>query len=264
MKIGLWPLLFATLLLSGCSTLKRWFTYDPNEVLYANGYSKTTQDDFSDQLIDLGRVLLKSKGVKTKKLSAKNQKYLENMYTRMINANELFFDEAYKPQFIVIRDKRPFFFSLPEGRFYFSSSLLKNYMKFEGILTAIMATQILKSHKLLYKRIRFYPLGHVSIERMLSIVRLPFHEKNEINKWAYLLIRRSGYNYHAYLSWMQTLNKNAIDFSLQLGGGSFVSREEFMFKKFLIDKGWNIPNMDLVKNSSKGFYAFQREVRSLF
>ena len=97
---------------------------------------------------------------------------------------------------------------------------------------------------------------------MLSILKLKEEYITEIDKWAFYTMKRAGYDSLAYLNWLQIQNKNTMDFFLQHGGDTRrISREEFLFKKFIV--GQRISNDDtkrFQRRSSAGFYELKREI----
>ena len=82
----------------------------------------------------------------------------------------------------------------------------------------------------------------------------------ELHKWAFHLTRRSGYDSEYYLSWLQVQNRNTADFVLQVGDVTSMTREEALFKAFLIKETAN-ENVVIKKNSSKSFYQLVNDLR---
>jgi hypothetical protein len=95
---------------------------------------------------------------------------------------------------------------------------------------------------------------------MLNLNRLNLDEKMDVHKWAYHLTIRSGFDGEYYLSWLQTQNRNTADFILQAGDANQITREESLFKAFLIKA--EIEELIIQrKNSSKSFYTFINRIR---
>ncbi len=93
-------------------------------------------------------------------------------------------------------------------------------------------------------------------------MRVPVNVKHEINKWTYHVIKRSGHDPYAYLIWLQTLNKNTLDFSILYGNTQDISKEEHLFKSFISKiKTDELAGAERKRNSSSGFYSFVREVK---
>jgi hypothetical protein len=77
-------------------------------------------------------------------------------------------------------------------------------------------------------------------------------------------MRRAKRDASAYLNWLQTQNKNTLDFSMQLGDARSISREEFMFKNFLVSEGQvGFDGLEFEENSSPGFYVLLRELERI-
>ena len=224
----------------------------------ANSY-KTK--DFEDHLIALGEDYLKSPQIETVALTKKSKRYLRNIYDRLVKNSELIFDRKDKPQFFIIKSRAPFYFSLPKSRIFVSSGLVLKYLKNEQLLVAALAHEIIKSQKSLYEKNIMIPVGFVTTEKMLSITRISLDLKSEVNKWTYYMLRRAGYDSSAYLNWLQTQNKNTLDFTLQYGDTRTLSREEFLYKNFLVSQGFSDKEDEFLVNSSASFYKLLKEVK---
>src|SRR5690606_20285148 len=103
-------------------------------------------------------------------------------------------------------------------------------------------------------------VGFLPMERMITLNRLSLDENMEVHKWAYHLTVRSGYDGEYYLSWLQTQNRNTADFVLQVGDANQISREESLFKAFLI-KHSKEDEVASRKNSSREFYGLLNVIR---
>jgi hypothetical protein len=96
---------------------------------------------------------------------------------------------------------------------------------------------------------------------MLSLLRLNIEEKVEIHKWAFHILKRVGIDTDSYLSWIQIQNRNSVDFSLQLGDISSISREESLFKAFIIKNTEKKKTSKSHEGSSREFYAFINQLK---
>tara|TARA_R110000868_G_scaffold100129_4_gene275459 strand:- start:4676 stop:5326 length:651 start_codon:yes stop_codon:yes gene_type:complete len=194
------------------------------------------------------------------KLSNESKKYLDEMHYRITSNNELVFPKSHKPNFYIIDQKAPFHFSLPGGHYFLSQGLLKKYLANEDLLAAVMAIEIFRSEKNIYEKKVIIPIGNYETQKMLSVVRLPVNTRGEINKWAYLLMKRSSYDPGALLNLIQLKNKNAIDFAATVGNISTISREEFNYKNFLSRTPTENNIAVLEKNSARGFYSLRNDI----
>lgn len=223
---------------------------------------KLEKKDYVDHFEHLAKDYLKSPKVKERKISLLNQIYLENIYKRIVINNELVLKKNIFPKFHIIRSDLPFYFSLPSGRFFMSDTLIKKYLKSENLFVSLLANEIYRVHKNLYEKKILIPVGYLSTKKMLSLYRLPLPVRVESLKWSYFLLKRSGYDPYSVLSWIQTQNKNSLEFSVQLGSSQKQTREEFLFKSFLAQEVGRkqTENENAEKNSSRGFYQLQRSL----
>jgi hypothetical protein len=223
--------------------------------LYAN-------KDYVDQLAFLGREYLNTPGVRTIKISPKSRRYLKSIFNRVCENSELILKLSQRPTFHIIKSRKPFYFSLPGSQFFLSSGLVLSFLKNEHLLVAALSHEIVKSQKSIYLKKAVVPIGFLSTEKMLALTSLPLKIKMEVNKWTFYVLKRAGYDSTAYLNWLQTQNKNTLDFIFQLGSGKQISREEFLFKNFIVKQGiLNRRNeKSAPSNSSQDFYRLVNEI----
>lgn len=252
-------ILFTILITTNCSIFDK---KNSNSQLKATGYSLYSQNDFIDHLNALESAYLKNSDIQQIALSKQSHAFLKNLEKQIKNNNELIFLSRFDLSVKIIKSPTPFYFSLPSGTLFISSGVIQKYIKNEELLTALMAFELIKIEKKLYRKNVIIPVGYVSTDRLISLTRLGLPEKNAINKWAYYILNRSGFDSSQYLSWIQIQNKNTLDFLLHLGDAKSISREESMLKTFITKR--NQPKRHKTKsNSSKGFYAFVKEVRNI-
>ena len=217
-------------------------------------------EDYISQLSSLKDSYIQSSNIQIISLSKRSKKYLEKIYYKIVDNNELMFESRPIPQFYIIKGKSPFYFSLPQAQFFFSSALLENYVKNEDLLASIMAFQIVKSLRNIYSKKIIFPLGFIRTNRLLSLVRVPLNVKNEINQWAYITMKRAGFDSSAYLMWLQIQNKQSLDFSIQYGSMQSISREELVFKNFIAKRQGQDFSLSKEKNSSNDYYNFIKNI----
>ncbi|OFZ36685.1 MAG: hypothetical protein A2504_06190 [Bdellovibrionales bacterium RIFOXYD12_FULL_39_22] len=250
---------------SGCSVWHDQFgsskNLTPGHLLF---YQKYEERDYAEHLKSIGQQYLIAPSVIAIDPSNKALQYLTKIYSTIVNNNELLLNKSISPRFFIVNDPSPFYFSLPGGQFFFSVALINKYFEHEQWLVAALAHEIIRSHLHIYVKRRIVPVGYVSTARILSLTRLPLETKIEVNKWTYLAMQRAGYDSSALLTWLQTQNKNALDFTLQLGNSRNISREEFMFKNFVAQKGISERDGRAEEiNSSKDFYNFISEIKKI-
>ncbi len=249
--------LLAMLFLVSCSQVRLpyWDRREP-QTLY-QGWSMFEQNDYSNQLSSFERTYIETMADSRLQLSLKPREYIENLALSIIQNNEIFFQDIYQPRIHIVKHAVPFHFSLPGRIIFLSTSLLNKYVKHEAILASIISYELIRSDKKLYNKNVIIPTGYLPTERMLSMVRIDVDEKIEIHKWAYYTIRRSGFDGEYYLSWLQTINRNTADFIPMIGDASAISREEAMFKAFLVKRA-KVEDERVFsrRESSKDFYQF--------
>lgn len=216
--------------------------------------------DFSDHLAALKNPFLETPGIKTIKLGDQVTSYCQRLANEIISGNEIFFKNLKTANITIVDSEAPLHFSLPKGEIFMTKGLISKYIKHESMLVSILAYELVRSEKLLYIKDLFIPVGYVSLERLIGLNRLNLEEKMEIHKWAYNITVRSGYDGEYYLSWLQVQNRNTADFLMQTGDPNLMTREESLFKSFLI-KNSKFDAKVTKKNSSKDFYSLLNKVR---
>ena len=249
--------LFLTIsFLVGCS-------HSPSGMGDFSGLGNPSERDFSDHLASTGEVFLKSDGIQQLKLGKDSLKFLNSIYDRLVLNNEALFNSQVRPSFHFIKNKTPFLFSLPNSQFFFSSGLLEKYLKSEEIFVAALASEIIRSQRMIYEKKIIIPIGNLSVEKMVNLCRLRSEVKVSINEWAYAILKRSGFDASAYLNWIQVQNRNTLDFSFMLGDAVGISKEEHLFKNYLSKQGIaSVEKKINEANSSKEFYKLINNVVS--
>lgn len=240
------------IILTACSTNTKSVSFPKKVAIEKN--------DYIDHFEHLAQDYLDSPKVREKRISPSNIKYLEGIYKRIVLNNELILEKKLEPKFHIIKSELPFYFSLPSGRFFISDTLIRKYLKSENLFVSLLANEIYRMHKELYEKKILVPVGYVDTKKMLSLYRLPLKVRVESLKWSYFLLKRAGYDPYSVLSWLQTQNKNSLEFSIQLGNSHARTREEFLFKSFLAQEVGKkqLESENPEKNSSKGFYNLRR------
>jgi hypothetical protein len=213
--------------------------------------------DYKNHQSALSKMFLEAEGTKTLQLPLKQKEYLNDLMLETIQNNELFFTQIKQPEVVVLKNEQPFHFSLPTPIIFLSSGLIKKYIKHEALLASILSYELVRIEKKIYNKNIIVPVGYVSLDRMLGLNRIETETKIETHKWAYYLMRRAGHDGEYYLQWLQAINRNTADFISMLGDGSIISREEAMFKAFIIRRSKLEDDKVITrKESSKNFYSF--------
>ncbi len=192
------------------------------------------ETDFVDHLNQINLFLKQSEKNKLITYNKKIENYFTTLSSKIISNNELFFKRIKKVQIEVVKDARPFHFSMPGSSIYISLGLIKKYINHESELAAVIAYELVRLENSLYNKMIILPNGYIDVDRLVVLLRSDLKEKNEIHKWAYYLIKRAGFDESLYLSWLQLMNRNTVDFQFFLGDVAVISREESLFKRFLV------------------------------
>jgi hypothetical protein len=245
-------------LIGGCGSINIP-TKAKNQSL-ASGYKDMVIGDYEDHLSSLKNPFLGNPEIKIHRLDQATANYLNLLVADIILNNEIFFKKLKAANITIINSEVPLHFSLPKGELFLSKGLISKYVKHESMLASIVSYELVRSEKVLYPKQTIVPVGFVTLERMLSLSRLSLEEKMEVHKWAHHLTIRSGFDGEYYLSWLQTQNRNTADFFSQVGDVNQITREESLFKAFLI-KYITDEKVIPKKNSSKGFYTLINSIR---
>lgn len=221
--------------------------------------------DYADHLSSLAEDYINSPDIHLVRLNKASLNYFNQRYKEIVADNELLLDnKKIKPRFYVVKDKTPFYFSLPGGTFFFSLGLLKKYLRNEELFIAVLTFEMVRVHKNIFKKNAIVPIGYMRTERILSLVRLDIDTKQEVAKWTYFSMKRAGYDPSAYLIWLQTQNRNILDFVVQRGDSRSISREEFIFKNFVATQGIdNLSSSRKEVNSSSKFYKMINHMKKV-
>jgi hypothetical protein len=251
--------------LSSCSYLKNKLPVQkekkkkPPKILFEKE-EKYQRDDIESHLTAFKKFYLNDSDVKFVKLYESEKRYLQEIVKNIINNNELFFGSKEHAEIIIVNDNRPFFFSLPGRKIFLSLKLFKKYIKNEHILSSIISYELVRSEKGIYKKNIIAPTGVMNTERMLTLLRIDLESRVKVHKWAFYLMKRAGYDSSIYLNWIQIQNRNSVDFKLFYGDTSIISREEALFKGFLIRNNKDSFYEKSKIKSSKNFFRLVNRI----
>lgn len=246
--------------LLGCSTFDFSKKEEQTGVVTLDDYKALSSKDYREHLESFENVFLKNNKNKVIELPYHSKLYLTQLMNKIIFHNELFFKKVEKPRFYIIDDKVPFHFSLPGKKFFFSKGLIQKYIKNEVMLYCVLTYELIRSEKEIYPKKLIIPTKTLSANRVLSLLRIKTHDKVEVHKWAFYILKRVGIDSETYLTWLQIKNRNSLDFAFQLGDVHSISREEAMFKAFMI-KNLRGKSKNRYKGSSRKFYQFVKNLK---
>lgn len=240
-------------IMSSCSLFEKK-TGQTSELTISNS-------DYLQHYAYIGKTYLNSQATKTIILNEDSKKYLKLMYSRLTSNNEFFFNQDDSFNLHVIENSTPFLFSLPGGEFFFSTGLIGKYLKSEELFVAALSAEVVKSKKNIYEKKRLIPLGFISTEKIVQLVRPGFEIKKSINEWAFVILKRAGFDGSAYLNWIQVQNRNSLEFAMYFGESININNEEQAFKSFLSKQGILGLEKKLTEaNSSKEYYKLIKNI----
>lgn len=252
------PAFLILTLLCSCSLFKG---ENEDEKLQLTNYQKFETKDFSSHLSSFEKSFLNTPEIKELGFDSTRSNYIYSLINKIINNNKVFFSKKDKPKFFIIKDDTPYHFSLPNRKIFLSSGLFKKYIQNESILICVITFELIRSEKEIYKKTMIIPTGNLDSKRLLPLLRLNATQKMKIHKWAFRLLKKLEIDSDTYLSWLQIQNRNSIDFSMHLGDINVISREEALFKEFVIENSRGERKRNY-KRSTKSFYSFLRYVRN--
>lgn len=221
-----------------------------------------SSEDYLAHFASFEKMFLATEGIETLSLRPYEYEYVENLIIEIYQNNELFFKKNLKPRLHIIKNEIPFHFSLPGASLFLSTGLINKYIKHEAILASIICYEIIRIDKNIYNKNLIVPIGFMTLDRILGLNRIETDQKIEVHKWAYYLVRRAGHEGEYYLQWLQTINRNTADFLKLIGDSASISREEAMFKAFMIRRSKIEDERTIArKESSKKFYGFLFSVK---
>lgn len=233
---------------------------DDKKIEWAS-YKKYENSDFSDHLSGYDKLFLNTPGVREIKLTWSNKRYIDKLIEKITKTNPIFFERKEKVKIYFIKDDNPYHFSLPGKKIFISTGLFKKYVQNESLLMCLLTFELIRTEKNLYKKKVIIPTGSMDAPTILPLLRLNAFEKTKIHKWAFRLLEKLSVDSDTYLSWLQIQNRNSIDFSMQLGDINVISREEALFKAFIIENSRGEKKREY-KRSTKEFYVFLRSIRT--
>lgn len=251
------PALFV-IVMSSCSLFQK---EDDSKNLTLGNYERISNTDFVDHLKNFETFFLNSQNVDILQLKAKDRRYLEKLIDLILDKNRVFFTKIDDATIQLVRSEVPFHFSLPGRKIFLSTGLFKKYIQNESLLLCVLTFELIRSEKNYYRKALIVPIGFLNPEDILPLLRLSAIEKMEIHKWSFRLLKKIDIDSDNYLSWLQIQNRNSIDFSMQLGDINKISREEALFKAFIISNSRGEKKREY-KSSTKDFYEFLRTVRN--
>lgn len=254
-------------LLASCAALRALAPGDGAHGVLRGSLARPAPGDYVAHLVHLGGVLAGPGGWEFARLSPADRRYLRSLVRRLVEGNRsLYGDGPAGVSFHVVKSRVPFAFTLPGGRYFYSTGVFRKYIRSEGLLAAVVALQTFRTFHGVYVRRTVVPTGHVGLGEMLALVRIPLEYRDQVNKWGHATLGRAGFDPTPVLDWIQVRNRNVLDFALMDGEPGVVSREEFAFKNFLVssdrERGGSPPPPVPRRNSSRAFYGLVRRLAS--
>ncbi len=246
---------------TSCASIK-WpsFNSDIEEENVLVDYEEFDNKDYLDHLRSFEKIYISTLKNDITEVKAESYKYLSTIIRKIELNNELFFKTKTMPKFYIVNDMTPFHFSLPGKKFFLSAGLIKKYIKNEVMLYCLLSFELVRSEKDIYHKEMIIPVGVLTTQQMISLTRISANDKVEVHKWAFYILKRVGIEPESYLAWLQVINRNSMDFALQLGDIHSISKEESMFKAFLIANEKR-DQINRHHGSSREFYKFIKKIK---
>jgi len=242
--------------LISCSTAKSLLESIP--FVGTQKSSLTTNDfanaDYRKQLETSSKDFSATYSDKIVTLSPKTITYFTNLTSSIRGNNELVIkDDKFTLTFIDV--DIPYIFSLPGGAIFISTRMMKEFLRNEDLFVAAVTYELIRSSNSIYKKKLIIPVGYIETERILSIVRLSIETKIEIDKLTYYSLKRAGYDPYTVLSFIQLINKHTQSFVRMYGDRESISKEEYLFKQFLIKSDEINKHRSIERRPMKEFYT---------
>ncbi len=252
----IYPLIGFFLFVS-CSSLTKTEYFNNNK----KNYREFSKDDYIKHFDLLAKDYLKNEEVNQVKLSKSSKQYLQSTYYQIVNNNELLLKDSLKLKFYIVNSPRIFYFSLPGGHIFFSQQLIQKYLEHEALFISLFCYEVIRTHRNIYQKKIVIPTGFINTERLIYLTRLDVDTRVDVGKWTYHSVNRSGFDGQAYLNWLQIQNKHSLDFVLMFGNSGEVSREEFLFKNFLVKNRDSLIKRDVIAlSSTRKYYKLRKEI----
>lgn len=251
-------LFLCAFLFTSCAQLESLYK-KTNPIIPNSEIKGVADNDYVAHLKKLDKFLKNNPRVKYKRMGYRSRLYLNEVFKRVVSNNELLLPQDVDPEFNLIVDRIPYIFSFPGYKFYFSTGLIRKFLKNESLLLSALTFEIIKSGRNIFEKKRILPVGIVTAKQALGLTKVDFKSKLEIYRWTYFALRRAEYDAAAILNWIQLQNKNSVEFSWLIRDPQGVTREESSFKSFLVGQGVEQFEISEV-NSSQGFYKFRDSI----
>ncbi|MDH4467765.1 MAG: hypothetical protein QE271_06875 [Bacteriovoracaceae bacterium] len=248
---------FAMISLTSC------FSFLKTKEINRGENSKLQEKDYLEYLSHLNLSLLNNNQVKIKKLDGKSLKYINNLAHNLLDANELMFglpDVMPNVQVYLIKDNRPFHFSLPGYQIFISTGILDKYIQNESYLMCLLIYELLRARFDIYQKHFAPPVHYGSVEQVVSLARIPAEEKIKLHEWSAYALTRAKLDHNIYIQWIQLHNRSYNDFNFHYQDRSLALKEELMLKKFVISQFGNKIFGNVEFKSSPEFYQFKNMI----
>jgi len=224
-----------------------------------NFQAKLGKEDYEFFLQGLTKSLFNNNQIEIRELGGEQLKYINSLTRNIFESNSLLYDIGSTiPQvkFYLIKDSRPFYFSLPGYQVFVSTSILKKYIQNESYLICLLAYELFRSRFGIYPKNFIPPIHYGSLEKIISFTRIPVDEKIKLHEWSAYAITRARLDHNIYIQWIQLHNRSYNDFNFHYQDRSLALKEELMLKKFIIKNFGNKIFSSVEFKSSPRFYQF--------
>jgi len=222
-----------------------------------------TSHDYAKHLEAITLKFVEQNKRNIRRISSTTDEYIKYLIERISQNNEIVLSKRERVDLYIVKDRRPFYFSMPDGNIFISSQMFIKYFKSEDIFISAFTSELAKSTLWIYQKQVLIPREDYRIENMIKFAKLPFAEKVKLNNLSYEIMKRSGYDPAAQLLWLQTQNRNTVDFSFMYEVPSEMAREEYYLKNYIVNKG-DESTITYERNSSKLFYKLKQKIEKAY
>ncbi len=196
-------------------------------------------------------------------IDSQSNPFLNQLLNKFIANNEILLSKIKTVKFVFVNDKQSFVFSLPDNYIFLSTSLIVKHLKSEALFASVVIPELIRLSWKLYEKNFQFPSGYFPLEKLISITRLPQNEREKINEWSYIALKRAKYDPAVYLNWIQLQNRNSVDFLKYSNDLLNISKEEQQIKNFITRQGVVKAISQVTEsNSSKDFYKLLNIIES--
>jgi len=218
---------------------------------------------YIEQLNYFAESLILNSGLKIFTIKSKDNPFLTQLLNRVLANNEILMAKTKELNFVFVEDNLSYIFSLPDNYIFISTGVVLKHLKSEAMFASAIMPELIRLNWKLYEKNIQFPSGFFSLEKANIVTRLPQKEREKLNEWSFVALKRAKYDPSVYLNWIQVQNRNNNDFLKSSGDLKNISKEEQQLKNFITNQGAiKVVSQVSESNSSKEFYKLINIIES--